>query len=143
MSKHESFDGFAVTQYDGKFSGSFDLEDADARSISLDDMVTLVVVGRVSGASHSETKVGDIKRTNVFKVSDVRLLSPKQASEVSDLLENGPTIQPPSPATLGLTDDLNEVSEAPLPEFRPEVEPTAEPTRVDTDPVLARFLDVN
>lgn len=87
MNKRESFDGLTVALYDGKFSGSFDLDDEAATTIGLDDMVTLVVTARVSGAAHSETKVGDVKRTNTFKVSKVVVLDPSQVKSVTDALD--------------------------------------------------------
>lgn len=139
--KHESFDGFSVVQYDGKFSGSFDLEDEAAREISLDDVVTLVVTARISGAAHTETKTGDIKRTNVFKVSTAQVLTPKTASLVVDLVDNGPEVPVPSADLLGLS-VASEQGALPVAAPVDQTGPNATPRPQADDPVLARFLDV-
>lgn len=138
--KHESFDGFSVVMYDGKFSGSFDLDDETAREIGLDDVVTLVVTARISGAAHSETKTGDIKRTNVFKVSTAQVLTPKTASLVVDLVDNGPEVAVPSAAALGI--DVGPVDAVPVAPAVEQTGPEATPRPSAGDPVLARFLDV-
>lgn len=138
--KHESFDGFSVVMYDGKFSGSFDLDDETAREIGLDDVVTLVVTARISGAAHSETKTGDIKRTNVFKVSTAQVLTPKTASLVVDLVDNGPEVPVPSAAALGI--DVGPVDAVPVAPAVEQTGPEVTPRPSAGDPVLARFLDV-
>lgn len=153
MNKRESFDGLTVALYDGKFSGSFDLEDDAATTIGLDDMVTLVVTARVSGAAHSETKVGDVKRTNTFKVSKVVVLDPSQVKSVTDALDGVavpsvdelkalvpnaviPAATLSEPATPEL--DLGGQEERIVEVFSREAPPSA--MRVD-DTVLKRFLE--
>lgn len=140
--KHESFDGFSVVMYDGKFSGSFDLDDETAREIGLDDVVTLVVTARISGAAHSETKTGDIKRTNVFKVSTAQVLTPKTASLVVDLVDNGPEVAVPSAAALGIDVGPAVTHLVPVAPAVDQTGPDATPRPSAGDPVLARFLDV-
>lgn len=152
MNKRESFDGLTVALYDGKFSGSFDLEDDAATTIGLDDMVTLVVTARVSGAAHSETKVGDVKRTNTFKVSKVVVLDPSQVKSVTDALEG--VVAVPSVDELKALVPNAVIPAANLSDPEPQLDlggheerivevfsrEAPVPTRVD-DSVLQRFLE--
>lgn len=76
------FDGFAVSVYDGKFTGGFDLDEDMAMDIGFDDVVTFVVTGRVGGVTIGETKTGDVKRTNAFQVTNSVALEPGLAEKL-------------------------------------------------------------
>lgn len=78
----ERFDGFAVELYEGAFSGAFDMDEDFAREIGYDDQVTFIVTGRVSSVNFGETKVGDIKRKNVFQISSAAALDPSVAQKL-------------------------------------------------------------
>lgn len=147
MSDQERFDGFPVTLYDGKFQGGFDLDEG-ADDIRYDDVVTFVVTARVGGVQFSETKLGDVKRTNVFKVTSSTALEPSMAEKVLNTLGvsvNGvnagqmsltPTAQTNGSTTVSsdLEDDFGEAED----DFAVN---DATPVGVAVnDPVLARFL---
>lgn len=82
----ERFDGFDVNIYDGKFTGGFDLDEDLGQKIGFDDVVTFVVTGRVGSVGISETKLGDLKRTNTFHVTNSVALAPKQAEALLNSL---------------------------------------------------------
>ncbi len=68
------FDGFAIDQYAGRFNGAFDVENVVAAEHRMDDEVYFVVRAKVKSAVLSETKTGDIQRTNVYTVTDATLI---------------------------------------------------------------------
>lgn len=82
----ERFDGFAVSVYDGKFTGGFDFDEDLAQKIGFDDVVTFVVTGRVGAVGITETKLGDLKRTNTFQVTSSVPLQPKDAEKLLNSL---------------------------------------------------------
>lgn len=91
MKKHivngaEEFDGLVVNQYEGKFSGAFDLSDDVALDISYDDVVSFVVTARAGKVSLDATKFGDMKRSNVFNVVHVAVLDEGTAAKFYDSL---------------------------------------------------------
>lgn len=71
-----------VTLGEGKFSGSFDLDDVTMESIRLGDAVTFMVTTVVTKAGHGETKTGDLKRTNGFEVTGVSVIDPDTATKL-------------------------------------------------------------
>lgn len=123
----QRFDGFAVSVYDGKFSGGFDLEDDLGSKVAFDDVVTFLVSGRVSSVGITETKLGDLKRTNTFQVTSSVALEPKQAETL--LTSLGEAVDGVNAGQLSLGGDdaspLDPDAAIPL-----------------DDPVLAKFLDV-
>lgn len=82
----QRFDGFEVTLYEGKFAGTFDMEETLAEDLRFDDTVTFVVTGRISGVSLGETKLGDLKRINSFQVASTVALDPATATKVLNSL---------------------------------------------------------
>lgn len=67
-------DGFAVDEYAGTFTGSFDVGGADARYLAYDDEVLLVVRARVKPPRLKEMKNGDIVRVNVLGVKEAAVV---------------------------------------------------------------------
>jgi hypothetical protein len=101
--KQQSFDGFPVEMYAGRFGGTFDLEFSEASSISFDDEVTFVVRGRAAGVDIRETKQGDLKRINVFDVQSVAVLSDTLRNQISkEIDEERGTPQLPLESNLSL-----------------------------------------
>lgn len=68
------FDGFDVNVFEGKVSGKFEMDDVQAGKLGLDRVVIFVCAARLGKAQVETTGEGDIKRTNTFAVSDVRML---------------------------------------------------------------------
>lgn len=65
-----SVDGFAVDEYQGTFTGTFDVRGVDAKYLAYDDEVLIVVRARVKPPRLKEMKNGDIVRVNVLGVKD-------------------------------------------------------------------------
>jgi hypothetical protein len=63
-------DGFAVDEYQGTFTGTFDVRGVDAKYLAYDDEVLLVVRARVKPPRLKELKNGDIVRVNVLGVKE-------------------------------------------------------------------------
>lgn len=82
---HEQFDGLPVQLYEGKFSGNFDIEEDLGKKLSYDDEVTFIVTARVGGnCSFGETKQGDIKRVNTFKISGIEVFSTSESTRIPE-----------------------------------------------------------
>lgn len=140
VSGQERFDGFAVAVYDGKFAGSFDLEDEMGHELAMDDIVTFVVTARVGGANFDTTKTGDIKRTNKFDITSATALDQALASNVLNVLSQAPagnqlTIQ----GAIAAQDDedLDDEDKALAAAL---AGPTTPAVKV-TDPALLKFLE--
>lgn len=65
-----SVDGFAVDEYQGTFTGTFDVQGVDAKYLAYDDEVLLVVRARVKPPRLKEMKNGDIVRVNVLGLKE-------------------------------------------------------------------------
>lgn len=139
IDNQERFDGFAVAVYDGKFAGSFDLEDDMGNELAMDDVVTFVVTARVGGANFDTTKTGDIKRTNKFDITSATALDQTLANNVLNVLSQAPqgnqlTIQGAiaDQQAEDLDDDDKAIVEA--------LNGPAQPAVKVTDPALLKFL---
>lgn len=135
----ERFDGFAVAVYDGKFAGSFDLEDDMGNELAMDEVVTFVVTARVGGANFDTTKAGDIKRTNKFDITSATALDPTLASNVLNVLSQAPsgnqlTIQGAIAAQED--EDLDDEDRA----IQDAINGPTRPAVKVTDPALLKFL---
>lgn len=82
----QRFDGFEITLYEGKFQGSFDMDEGLAEDLRFDDSVTFIVTGRIGGVQLAETKLGDLKRVNTFQVASTTALDPQTATKVLNSL---------------------------------------------------------
>lgn len=82
----QQLDGFSVTVYEGKFAGSFDLDEDLGHDLRFDDQVTFIVTGRIGGVSFGETKLGDLKRINAFQVTSATALDSQTATKVLNSL---------------------------------------------------------
>lgn|SRR5690606_22896394 len=146
---HKQFDGIPVTLYDGKFSGSFDLSTDVGESINYDDVVCFIVTAVVSKANINTNRMGDVKRTNTFQVTDVIPLEPEQASKfIANINEQ----TDPSPVEIEGQMSLEEVLEQDISDDQEDAEPlqddvfVPEPSSVGSDfgykdPHLQRFLE--
>lgn len=86
----EFMDGSPVEIYDGKFTGSFGMDDVDASGIAADDDVFFIVSAKAGLPTFSAAKkVKGLKRTNVFKVGDVRVVESDELEFILDQLERG------------------------------------------------------
>lgn len=80
----EYFDGEPVSVYEGRFTGTFDL-DTDAAALSYGDQVTFIVTARVDTPKFSRVrKTGDTKRTNSMRIEDVTQVSKDRAMYLLD-----------------------------------------------------------
>lgn len=132
-----TFDGFAVSVYDGKFSGGFDLEEDMAKDIGFDDVVTFIVTGRVGGVSFGETKVGDVKRTNSFQVVNSVALEPALAEKLLNSV--GASIHGVNTGQLKIDGTVSGPGLVVDPMDDPPVPESA--TRPVDDPILKKFLE--
>lgn len=73
------FDGYPIELYDGRFSGTFELDEEVGEAIKYEQVVSFLVVANASKAAISTNKDGDLKRTNTFAVQQVKLVSNEQA----------------------------------------------------------------
>lgn len=97
MSKaQDSIDGYAVELYDGRFSGTFEMDEAHGKQVAFDDVVTFVVVAEVASPKFSQNKAGEVKRTNSFKVTNVKIVNGNTALEILNKADlEVPGITPP------------------------------------------------
>ena len=72
--QQQRFDGMEVNIYEGKLTGTFELDDVKASAMNLDRVVVFIVAARLGKAQVEPTKDGDIKRTNTFVVSELEIL---------------------------------------------------------------------
>lgn len=148
MSK--TFDGMAIDEWGGRFSGTFDLEEEQADRYSVDDVVILVVRAQVKGANVKTTPQGDVKRVHVLGVEEVIIPSTKLWKEC--MAELRPSKQgqlplsqnagPPA-ASSGSDQDVIEVEEIEdvFKYLEPETVPK-QPTPIETnDNVLREYLN--
>lgn len=77
----ERFDGFPVTLYEGRFSGSFEIPEELGAKLEFDDVVSFVVTCTVGKATIDSTKLGDLKRINAMSVQNVAPASQKAVDE--------------------------------------------------------------
>jgi hypothetical protein len=83
----EVFEGHEVSAYDGKFSGTFELEHETGVSMAHDDLISFVVTARVTDAKFATSKTTGIqKRTNTLAIEEVIALDPDRAQWLYDQL---------------------------------------------------------
>lgn len=157
----EVSDDIPVTEYDGKFSGSFELDVEKAASMAYDDTVYFVVTTVLDKYAFTPTKYGDLKRTNTFKVDSVRVVKTDELNKMHQNTHVSPAVE---------YEQITYTDSSPEEEIDPEVfEPDVdddevfvpEPRRRETnepyssatqdlpnngrnysDPILRQFLDV-
>jgi hypothetical protein len=67
-------DGYAVDEYQGTFTGTFEVEGADVRHLAYDEEVLVVVRARVKVPRLKERANGDLVRVNVLGVKEVGIV---------------------------------------------------------------------
>lgn len=74
-------DGFTVDEYQGTFTGTFDVSGVDARHLAYDDEVLIVVRARVKPPRLKETRTGEIIRVNVLGVKEAGVVRSDRLKE--------------------------------------------------------------
>jgi hypothetical protein len=64
----EFFDGDPIELYEGRFSGSFEIDSDSGASMSHGDLVTFIVTARVDSPKFSHVRNQGLKRSNTMKV---------------------------------------------------------------------------
>lgn len=77
-SMEQRFDGMGIDIWEGKFQGSF--EDIPS---AIDDEHYILVRVRNKGAALSETKSGDLKRVNVYAISEAVRVDTQEALKLA------------------------------------------------------------
>lgn len=72
------FDNMGIDIFEGRFSGTFDDQPS-----SIDDEHYILVRVRNKGASVSETKSGDLKRVNIYAISEAVRVDTDEAIRLS------------------------------------------------------------
>lgn len=85
----EQFDGYPVTLYDGRFSGTFELPENVGADLEYDEVITFLVTATVGKAVLDATRLGDLKRTNTLKVSSAVPVAPGKLNSVFDVINYG------------------------------------------------------
>lgn len=151
MSKSQDrLDGVYIQSYDGRFTGRFDIDENRGHEIAYDDVVCFVVIATAGKAQFGTDRAGDLKRSNVFEVSEV---VPVDGSIAYSVMDQAKIALP------GLVLEVDDYDNEPELDF--EKEPVMEESgRVDEwaiesddiqevarievrDPRLANFLGVN
>lgn len=137
----ERFDGFPVTIYEGRFSGSFEIPEELGAKLEFDDVVSFVVTCTVGKATIDSTRLGDLKRTNAMSVQNVAPASQKAVDEA--YAANGFTLDTQLPLDVAPLVEDDEEFVDPEDVFTPEtgdVEPWTPPPPT---PIQPRTLPVN
>lgn len=82
----EYFDGNAVTSYESKFAGTFDLPEEVGSVMRFNDVVMFLVTANVGESKVSATKNGDLKRSNRLDIIAIRDIDPKAATLIENAL---------------------------------------------------------
>lgn len=77
-------DGLLVEVYDGRFGGTFEMDREIGEGLAFDDVVTFLVVAVAGKSNFGANKSGDLKRTNVFEVSEVSIVPNELAVKVAN-----------------------------------------------------------
>lgn len=151
--EHLQFDGFPVELYDGKFSGAFDVDEHVAQNIAHGDEVAFIVVASAKGAAFTDTKDGQVKRTNTFKVTEALVVDDEElVQQVMDKVIAQGTQSVAQQIPGQLTHNFDEADD---PASEPVEEPVATPVQATepevfspepeisqtSDPILKNFLD--
>jgi hypothetical protein len=166
MSK--TFDGMAIDEWGGRFSGAFDLDEEQASRYSVDDVVVLIVRAQVKGANVRTTPQGDVKRVHVLGVEETVIPTPKLWKECMSelrpkqtplpLTESTPPPPLVDPAVIQVDEIEEELEHVPsftgteVPEEPGDVvkfdwtdeqpkRPDVEDLRPKSDPILREYLN--
>lgn len=152
---NDYFEGHRIDQFQGRFSGTFDIDVEDGRSMGYGDRVILLVVAEVNQSLIRQTPGGEVRRVNVLKpvssvfVSDPEVgkqfgLTPKALGEVgveTDVPDSGFTdITEQVDAALDEAIDID-TAIAEIRALEAETTERMGPHVKYRDPMLARFLE--
>lgn len=99
----EFVDGKPVEVYDGKFTGTFEMDEFDGASMCSDELVTFIVTARVDMPVYGRVrKTGQAKRTNKLKLESAILVDAEKAKYMYDNM---------NVAVFGVNDGLIESSD--------------------------------
>lgn len=130
-------DGLPVELYDGRFGGTFEMDQETGTAIAYDDVLTFMVVGVAGKCSFDTNKSGDLKRTNTFEVTNVNIvpndIAVKLANELGTMVDgvNGGQLSLTQIDPTTMFDDDNDDDEV----FTPA------PLRTGRDADLDEFLN--
>jgi hypothetical protein len=158
VSVQQRFDGFQVTVYEGRFNGGFDITEEEAHLAGLDGLAIFVVAARVGRAQFETLKSGDLRRRNVYLVTDARLLTDKLRDQAINYLaffgegalDFAPQEEPPvtdeAPLVVADVSSNGEDAEQIEPPYRPPDDTVEEVVQVGVvphvhDEVLRKFLE--
>lgn len=85
----EYFDGEAVTVYDAKFAGTFDLPEEEGAKMRFNSIVTFLVTAEVGKSEVTSTKSGDLKRSNRLDIVAIRHIDSQAAKIIEQAIVNG------------------------------------------------------
>lgn len=149
----ERVDSTPVDNYQGVFSGGFDVEAIDQELMKYDRDVTVVVTCRVKPPRYKETKDGDLTRVNVLGVKEVAVLHEEDEKQILQRLNlqelsqmslyDGPR-DPGGPEVVATSTDVEDEEDdedvfQPGQVFSPGQRETVSKIGYD-DPALERFL---
>jgi hypothetical protein len=113
-----TLDGVAVEQVLGRFTGTIELEQEEARMAGYDEIHVGVIVFHVGAPDHRSTSKGELNRVNRFEVNELRVLTGELREAVVSqcglygpdtaqlsLLENDGYVPAARPRPEGITDD--------------------------------------
>lgn len=125
-------DGVTIDYRQARFGNTFDVSDRDSSLLATDEEVVCVVVARVSTPSFREGKKGDVKRVDVLKVTEARVVrdEPYKAA----VLEALGFDYRPQPSMIDANGNLNPDA-APDPQISPAEIPATVPN--DEEPAWA------
>jgi hypothetical protein len=147
---NERVDSTPVDNYQGVFSGGFDVEAIDQELMKYDRDVTVVVTCRVKPPRYKETKDGDLTRVNVLGVKEVAVLHEEDEKQILQRLNLQELSQmtlyegPADPGGPEVVEDETDVEDPdsvfqPGEVFRPGEREVVSRIGYD-DPALERFL---
>ena len=149
---HEQFDGYPVTVYNARFSGTIDLPDESGATLEYDDVIVMVVTATVGKSTIDATRSGDLRRTNIMKVTDAVVVPYSQVNDVRDLLAEDihaeVVVESPVAQVIDVQTSVDEDATVKVVPFKAddvdvsvvERDPLDPPYKSSKDPVLAGFL---
>lgn len=113
----KNIDGIPIDFFEARFTGTFGLPTDVGEAVDYDDTIAFVVVGSLTKANVAATKSGDVKRTNVFEISEAVTLSADQVAALPVEIEHGAVIDaaslnPPMPSQDAMFSDLDDIDDA-------------------------------
>lgn len=74
LTGQEKLDGFSIESYEGKYSGSFDIEEEVGRQLGYGDEIMTVTISRLKAPSFKDDANGDLKRVHTLQPVEVTII---------------------------------------------------------------------